>query len=139
MIMSASKLSAPLVGALLLVSIGLVPAASAAPLAGPAKIQTSQSDLIVEVGHRKHRRGHGWHGGHHGHGHGYKMAPRQIRHILHRRGYHRIKFLDRRGRVYVIHARGWRGRPMHLVVDARNARILRSRPLGRHYRLRYGW
>lgn len=71
-----------------------------------------------------HWGGPGWHG-HHAH-----MGPRQIRRSLRHRGFHRIKIVDRRGPMFIVKAIGWRGMPVRLVVDSRNARIVRSHPVG---------
>lgn len=130
MFFSASKLSAPLVGALFLACAGAASGASAAPLSGPVKIAEAQSELVIKADHRRHRDGRHWNGPRHGY---HKLGPRQIRRSLRHRGFHGIKIVNRRDRVYIVHARGWRGFPMRLVVDARNARILRSKPVGRHF------
>ncbi|WP_422384197.1 hypothetical protein [Roseibium album] len=128
----ASKLSAPIAGAILMATIGFAPSASAAPLSIAKQIQASQDTPIVQVHHKKkkhgNRRGNGWHGGHGG-GH-YSLGPRQIRRSLRHRGFHRIRIIDRRGPMYIVKAIGWRGMPVKLVVDSRTAHIVRSRPVG---------
>ncbi len=148
MIAKFSKLSAPIAGAVLLVSAGLVAPASAAPQAGQLQIQTAQSELIVEVGQRGGHRGGEWgerRGGRHWDGrHGgrhHAMGPRQIRRSLRHRGFHRVRVLDRRGPMYIVKARGWNGNPMRLVVDARSGQIVRSRPIHRHtgWSFQYRW
>jgi hypothetical protein len=41
--------------------------------------------------------------------------------------------------MYIVKAQGWRGFPMRLVVDSRNADIVRSRPLGRRFDWHRRW
>ncbi|TWI82263.1 hypothetical protein JM93_03613 [Roseibium hamelinense] len=59
-----------------------------------------------------------------------RLGPRQIRRSLRHQGFRKIQIVRERGRVYVVKARGWRGRPVRLVVDAYNAQILRRHPIG---------
>lgn len=139
----ASKLSAPIAGAILLATIGFAPAAAASPLSTAKQIQSSQDAPVIQIHHKKkgygkHKgRGHGWQGGHGG-GH-YSLGPRQIRRSLRHRGFHRIRIIDRRGPMYIVKAVGWRGMPMRLVVDSRNAHIVRSRPIGHGVYWQYRW
>lgn len=87
----------------------------------------TQSSMLIDVDHRG--RG-GWHSGQRG---GYQnLGPRQIRRSLRHRGFRQIEILDRRGPVYVVNARGWRGHSVRLVVDSRTAQILRRQPVGHH-------
>jgi hypothetical protein len=68
----------------------------------------------------------GWHGGHHDRDrdHGRRnVSPREVRWILQGRGYHHIRFLDRRGVIYQVRARK-NGRDFFLVVSARNGDIV---------------
>ncbi len=139
MFLNASKLSAPIAGAVLLVSAGLASAAVAAPMGGERQLNAPKSELVVQI---DHRRGHGpkrggWHGGH-GRGH-HLMGPRQIRRSLRHRGFHRIHIVDRRGPMYIVRANGRRGMQMRLVVDSRTADIVRSRPIGRQFPRHYRW
>ncbi|WP_299816492.1 hypothetical protein [uncultured Roseibium sp.] len=136
MFANVSKLSAPIAGAIFLVSAGFISSAVAAPQAAGLKGQTAQSELVVQVDHRRggHGRkgGRGWQGGH-----GWNqqsMGPRQIRRSLRHRGFHRIQIVNRRGPMYIVTANGWRGMPVRLVVDSRNAHIVRSHPMGRGHR-----
>lgn len=70
--------------------------------------------------------GHRW-----GHRHR-RLAPREVRWILRDRGFHHIRFMDRRGPVYHVRAKK-RHRTFVLVVSARSGEIL-----SRH-RIRRGW
>lgn len=139
----ASKLSAPIAGAILLATIGFVPAATASPLSAVKPVQASQDAPVIQIHHKKkgygkrNGRGHGWQGGY-GRGH-YSLGPRQIRRSLRHRGFHRIRIIDRRGPMYIVKAVGWRGMPMRLVVDSRNAHIVRSRPAGHGVHWQYRW
>ncbi|MEO9530885.1 hypothetical protein [Roseibium sp.] len=149
------KLSAPIAGAILLVTVGFANTASAAPRAADAQVQSAQAELVVKIDHRKgngrkdwkgHRGKHGdWKGhrgrngdwsGRHG-GRHFAMEPRQIRRSLRHRGFHKIQIVDRRGPVYIVKARAWGGQKMRLVVDSRTAHIVRSRSIG-HGPRRYG-
>jgi len=132
MFMQVSKLSAPIAGALLLATIGYASAAPAMPQAANLKVQSPQSELVVQVDHRgKHgRKGQRHNGWNNGWGH-YKMGPRQIRRSLRHRGFHKIRIMDRRGPMYIVRARAWGGQKFRLVVDSRTAHIVRSRPIGR--------
>lgn len=132
-----SKLSAPIAGAIFLVSAGLATTASAAPQPGKLQVQTPQAELVIKADHRRGQGRHGWNGGHWGGYH--QMGPRQIRRSLRHRGFHDIDILDRRGPMYIVKARGWRGLPMRLVVDSRNARIVRSQPMGHRGRGHHRW
>ncbi|ERP86030.1 hypothetical protein Q669_16590 [Labrenzia sp. C1B10] len=129
MFANVSKLSAPIAGAILLVSAGFITTASAAPLVGKTQIEPAKSELVVKVDHRRgNGRGGNWNGRHGGRH--YEMGPRQIRRSLRHRGFDHIKILDRRGPMYIVRAKGWRGMPVRLVVDSRNANIVRSHPIG---------
>jgi hypothetical protein len=132
MFIKVSKLSAPIAGAILLVSAGLATTASAVPRSADLNVQPAQSELVVKADHRKGRKGHrghnGWDRGHRwGH---HAMGPREIRRSLRHQGFHKIRILDRRGPVYVVNARAWGGQKLRLVVDSRSGRIVRSRPVG---------
>ena len=128
MFKSISKLAAPVAGVVLLMSAGLA-TASAAPANVDHGKSASRAELVIKIGDRGGHRGHHFHK-HHGKRF-HALGPREIRRSLRHRGYHRINIIDRRGPVYVVKARGWRGLPMRLVVDARTAHIVRSRPLHR--------
>lgn len=86
-----------------------------------------------------HRKGPGrdWGGGPRWHAE--PLGPRQIRRSLRNRGFHKIRIIDRRRGVYIVRARGWRGWPVRLVVDARTAEILRRKPVGRGFDWNYSW
>lgn len=133
---ASSKLSAPVAVAALILTAGAVSGVQAMPLANKSALQSSQAELIINVDHRRGP-GRGWHGDHGQHRH--NMGPRQIRRSLRHRGFYRIKIIDRRGPMYIVKAHGWRGFPMRLVVDSRNAHIVRSRPLGPRFDWRYSW
>ncbi|MET1412768.1 hypothetical protein ABVF61_10905 [Roseibium sp. HPY-6] len=134
-----SKLSAPIAGAILLATVGFAPSASATSLSGAKQIHASSDAQVIQIHHKKKggkRHGNGWQGGHGG-GH-YSLGPRQIRRSLRHRGFHRIRIIDRRGPMYIVKAVGWRGWPVRLVVDSRNAQIVRSRPIGQGRHGGYG-
>ncbi len=155
MLLKATKLAAPFLGALLVVSTGLAATASASPYKAARQIQAEQTQKPVQIDHRRghdrqrhdqqsfERRGHdrrggqGWHEGR-GRGH-HALGPRQIRRSLRHRGFHRIHILDRRGPMYVVRANGWRGVPMRLLVDSRTAHIVRSRPVGHGFHRQFRW
>lgn len=137
MFTNVSKLSAPIAGAILLATVGFATTASAAPQASNLKLQTPASELVVKV---DHRRGHGhqnWDGRHGGRHHA--MGPKQIRRSLRHRGYHKIRILDRRGPMFIVKARAWGGQKFRLVVDSRNAQIVRSHPIGHRGGRHGGW
>lgn len=145
MFMKISKFAAPVAGAVLLASAGLASSsASAAPLGGDLNAKSAQSALVIKAGHKNHggHRGGGRHGGgfHKGHGkHFQAFGPREIRRSLRHRGYHRIQIVDRRGPMYIVNARGWRNAPMRLVVDSRNARIVRTHPIGNQFHWQFNF
>lgn len=60
-----------------------------------------------------------------------RLGPRQIVRRLHRQGYRDIGRLRQRGDVYVAHARGYRGMPQRLVVDAYSGEVVGRSPIGR--------
>lgn len=79
-----------------------------------------------DVDYRDRRGRPGWHDG------GWEarpLHPRQIRRSLRHRGFRAIDIVDRRRGAYIVHAIGWRGHPVKLVVDARTAEILRRKPI----------
>lgn len=137
MFMKISKFAAPVAGAILLASAGFA-SVSAAPLSGDINAKAAQSELVIKVGH-KNRGGHkgGYHRGHGKRFHAF--GPREIRRSLRHRGYHKIHIVDRRGPMYIVNARGWRGAPMRLVVDSRNARIVRTKPLGNQFHWQFNF
>ncbi|WP_305986779.1 hypothetical protein [Roseibium sp. MMSF_3544] len=143
MFVKTSALSASIAGAIMLASVGFSSSASAAPIAAAKQLQAPQDAPIVQVHHKKkgygkHKgNGKGWKGGHGG-GY-YTLGPRQIRRSLRHRGFYKIRIIDRRGPVYVVKAIGWRGMPVRLVVDARTAHIVRSRPIGHGVYFQYRW
>ena len=59
-----------------------------------------------------------------GYRHGqYRLSRAEVRWMLRDRGYHRIRFLDDRGRVYEVRARK-HGETYYLIVSARSGEIL---------------
>ena len=56
--------------------------------------------------------------------HRHTLSPKEVRRILRNRGYRDISYVDRRGKVYQVHARDYRGRRVGLVVSARSGAIL---------------
>jgi hypothetical protein len=131
-----TTVTAPLAAAILLVSVAAGGSANAA--AGAIHVKNPTPDIEQRVGHR-HGRHHGgrWDG--RGPGRWGRMGPRQIKRSLRQRGFQRIRILDVRGPVYVVKARGWRGRKVRLVVDAFNGQILRRNVTGRHYQYQWGY
>ena len=68
-----------------------------------------------------------------------RLAPRQIVNRLHRQGFRDISNVRPQGHVYVAHARGHRGIPQRLVVDAYSGQVVGRSPIGRgHGRGGYG-
>ena len=132
----STKASAPIAGAVLLLAAGAATQAQAVPVSGLGAKAPVVSGMTMTVDHRGGP-GRGWDRGHGRHQ--YELGPRQIRRSLRHRGFHRIKIIDRRGPMYIIKARGWRGFPVRLVVDSRNADIVRSRPLGPRYNWHSRW
>lgn len=128
------KKIAPVAGALVL-TVSLMSGRAEAAGSFGARMQAPEAGIShVDV---DHRRGGGWNGG--GSGYYRELGPRQIRRSLRHRGFHRIKILDRRGPMYIVKAHGGRGVPVRLVVDLRNAAIVRSRPLGSHFYWGRSW
>ncbi len=100
-------------------------------LAASAPANAGSLSFSVEVGrpiavHDDHR-GYGWgdHRGHHK-----ALSAKEVRRILRHRGYRDISYLDRRGSIYQVRARDYRGRRVGLVVSARNGAILTAYRLG---------
>ncbi|HWT30092.1 MAG TPA: hypothetical protein VN240_03595 [Propylenella sp.] len=52
------------------------------------------------------------------------LSAKEVRRILRNRGYRDISYVDRRGKIYQVHARDYRGRRVGLVVSARSGAIL---------------
>lgn len=130
-----TAVTAPLAAAILLASVAAGGSANAAP--GAVHIKKTTAEIEHRVGHR-HGRHHGrWDG--RGPGRWGRMGPRQIRRSLRHQGFHRIRIIDARGPVYVVKARGWRGRKVRLVVDAFNGQIIRRHVIGRHYQYQWGY
>lgn len=100
-------------------------------LAASAPAHADSVRFSVEVGrplvvHDDHR-GYGWD---HHHGHHKALSAKEVRRILRHRGYRDISYLDRRGSIYQVRARDYRGRRVGLVVSARNGAILTAYRLG---------
>lgn len=131
------KLSAPIAGAILLVSAGFATTAAAAPRSGDLQTRAAQAELVVKADHRRGNGRRDWNG--HRGGRHHVMGPRQIRRSLRHRGFHKVQILDRRGPVYIVKARAWGGQKMRLVVDSRTAHIVRSSPMGHRPRWQGHW
>lgn len=127
----------PLAGALLFTALAANGSAIAAP--NYSKNQVFAPGIVLEIDHRNGRKGYrgGWQGERRGHWG--RMGPREIRRSLRHRGFHRIRIVDARGPVYIVKARGWRDQGVRLVVDARNGRILKRRPLGQRRHWNQPW
>jgi len=78
-------------------------------------------------------RGPGWRHDNHRRSHD-RLSPRRVSHILRRQGIDPIRFLDTRGRVYELTARGRRGAPLKVSVNAYSGEIVSLRPLRGHHR-----
>jgi hypothetical protein len=116
------------------IAAGLVAlAALAAAPANAAGLSLSFGDGAVratvnEAGERHHDRG--WDRGRWHDDWRRTLSPREVRRILRDRGYREIRYLDRRGAIYQVHAVDYRHKHVGLVVSARNGAILTA------YRLR---
>ncbi|WP_196223437.1 hypothetical protein [Roseibium sp. RKSG952] len=114
------------------VAAGLV--ALALLMSGPAQADVQgirgakQQQAIMDVDYRRGGE-RGWYAGPGWHYE--RLKPRQVRRSLRHRGFRKIEILDRKRSVYIVRARGWRGHPVRMVVDAHNAEILRMRPVGK--------
>lgn len=149
MFTKGSKLSAPIAGVVLLAAIGFTSSALAAPQPMPLHKQSGYAEFTIQLdnkrgdarqlrvhdknkAHRHNGRGRPDHyRGHWGPG-TYELGPRQIRRSLRHRGFHKIRLVDRRGPMYIVKARSWDGQRYRLVVDSRNAHIVRSKPIRPH-------
>lgn len=69
------------------------------------------------------RPGYGW-GDHDHHDHHQVLSSKEVREVLHHRGYRNIDTLDKRGTIYQVRATDYRGHRVGLVVSARNASII---------------
>lgn len=134
MTLFVSKFAAPLAGAVLLVACGGLTGALAAPAAGERQASAAYVDFTVRVDHRGKRNVNGRPGRHYR-----ALGPKQISRSLRQRGYQHVRIIDRRGHNYIVRAAGWRGMPVRLVVDARTAHVVRSRPLGPSFHWNLRW
>jgi hypothetical protein len=62
---------------------------------------------------------HGWNPGWHR-----TLSPQEVRRVLRDRGFREIRYLDRRGTIYQVHAVDYRHKHIGLIVSARNGSIL---------------
>jgi hypothetical protein len=100
-------------------------------LAASAPANADSLRFSVEVGRPivvHDDRGYGWDD--HRKGHHKALSASEVRRILRHRGYRDISYLDRRGSIYQVRARDYRGRRVGLVVSARNGAILTAYRLG---------
>ncbi|MCC4245437.1 hypothetical protein [Stappia indica] len=108
-----------------------VPSAQALDIrigSGPAGASSGVAVEVQLAGHRgRDRRGYRLD----------RLGPRQIVNRLHRQGFRDISNVRPRGHVYVAHARGYRGMPQRLVVDAYSGQVVGRSPIGRGYG--HGW
>ncbi|MBO0346977.1 hypothetical protein J0X15_17255 [Roseibium sp. CAU 1637] len=75
-----------------------------------------------------------------GHGRDHVLGKRQVRRSLRRQGYRDIRFVGQRGPVFIVRAKGWRGLPQRLVVDARSAAVIGRKPVRQGgYNWSYRW
>jgi hypothetical protein len=103
-------------------------------LAAGAPANAGSLSFSVEVGRpavvHDYRPGHGYDWKGRGHGHHHTLSAKEVKRILRHRGYRDITYLDRRGTIYQVRARDYRGRRVGLVVSARNGAILTAYRLG---------
>jgi hypothetical protein len=86
-----------------------------------AAVPAQASDVNIQIGFGG---GPGW--SDRGHGHQmrrHRLSSEEVRWILRDRGYHQIRFFDKRGPVYQLRARK-HGDTFFLVVSARTGEIL---------------
>jgi hypothetical protein len=104
-------------------------AAGLVALAALAAAPANATGLTVTIGDLP-RHAAGWH--HAGWNPGWyrALSPHEVRRILRDRGFREIRYLDRRGTIYQVHAVDYRHKHVGLVVSARNGAILTA------YRLR---
>ncbi len=102
-------------------------------LAASAPANAGTLSFSIEVGRptavHDYNYSYGSKGYHHGHKH-HTLSAKEVRRILRHRGYRDISYLDRRGTIYQVRARDYRGRRVGLVVSARNGAILTAYRLG---------
>jgi hypothetical protein len=95
-------------------------AAGVIALTALTAIPANAGGLTIDFGYGA---GPGW-SGNGGHGwHNERLAPREVRRILRHKGYHQIRFADRRGSTYEVTARR-NGRDFYMVVSAWSGDIL---------------
>ncbi|WP_037546994.1 hypothetical protein [Stappia stellulata] len=84
----------------------------------PAVSTTADAGQVIKVGRRwgRHR--------------DRRLGPRRIVRKLHRRGFRNISRVRSRGDVYVVRAKGRRGAPLRLVVDAYSGQVVGRTVLG---------
>ena len=103
-------------------------------LAASAPAHADSLRFSVEVGGpvvvRDDHRGYGYGWDDHRGGHHKTLSASEVRRVLRHRGYRDIIYLDRRGSIYQVRARDYRGRRVGLVVSARNGAILTAYRLG---------
>lgn len=123
-----------------LIAAGLVAATLAAPAAqaGDARLQFTSGPTFsaeIQIGGGHHwGGGRHWGGGHHWGGPRFeRLRPRQIVRRLERRGFYDVHNLRPRGDVYVARARGPRGVPQRLVIDAYSGEIIGRTVIGPHH------
>ncbi|MCT8268537.1 hypothetical protein NYQ83_14750 [Afifella sp. JA880] len=108
----------------------LAAGASAAPIAatGQAGITVERSDAVTKVDYR----GRGWR--HHERRWNHKLSTHRISRKLRRQGFTPVRYFDTRGRVYSLAARGRRGAPVMLRVNAYNGHVISVNRIGPKHR-----
>ncbi len=124
---NAKKVLGAPIAAMVMVAT-LAGAAEAAPRHSQQR-DVRQNAVTVDVDYRRHGRDHRWD----------RMGPRQIRRALRHQGYHKIQIVGERRSAYIVRARGWRGVPLRLVVDARSGHVVRQHPVRRGGHWNYRW
>jgi hypothetical protein len=97
-------------------------------LAASAPANAGSLSFSVDIGRpnaiQDYRPGHGYGWQRDRHHEQHRLSAKEVRRILRHRGYRDITYVDRRGSIYQVNARDYRGRRVGLVVSARNGAIL---------------
>jgi len=99
-------------GALIAASAATVPAAQADSVRFNLQFGTPNATIQFGTPHRGPR----WQR--------HKLSPQDARRVLRNQGFRNIRFLDRRGSVYVARAVAYNGRPYTVRVNAYSGRIV---------------
>jgi hypothetical protein len=101
-------------------------AATAIALSALTAAPASAGGLTIEFGypgyHWNWQGGHGWDRGH-DRDRRHEVSTREVRQMLRDRGYHNIRFANRKGRTYELTAKR-NGKEYFIVVSARSGNIV---------------